>query len=162
MNVRDLVPWLSDSVIHRGDPFSLLHSHINSLFADAYSAPRGSGTPSHTFADFAPRVNVTESDQAFTVTAELPGIGEKDVNVSFKERVLTFSGERKNSAESKAGAEPSYTESSFGTFRRALRLGAEIDEEKITASIKNGLLTVVLPKSTEDRMAGRTISIQSE
>lgn len=162
MNVRELVPWLSDSALYRGDPFALLHSQLNSLFAEASSPSRAGAPATRPFADFAPRVNVSETEQAFTVTAELPGIDQKDVNVSFKERVLTISGERKSSAETKEGSGASYTESSFGTFRRALRLGSEIDEGKIDASMKNGLLTVVLPKSTEDRNAGKTITIRPE
>lgn len=165
MNVRDLVPWLTDSAFRGTDPIALFQTRVNTLFDDRY-APRHTCTSdscsTSPFADFAPRVNVTESEEAFTVSAELPGIDHKDVQVNLKERVLTISGERKNSSENGDGKGARYTESTFGTFRRAIRLGVDIDEEKVQASMKNGVLSVTLPKSSVDRQAGKSIAVTSE
>ena len=165
MNVRDLVPWLTDSRFRASDPLALFQARVNTLFDEAYAPLRSCSTESRAsapFADFAPRVNVTESDDACTVTAELPGIDVKDVTVTVKERILTISGERKNAIDKKDSKGASYTESSFGTFRRALRIGTDIEEDKVQASMKNGLLVVTLPKSSPERQAGRTIAITSE
>ena len=82
------------------------------------------------------------------VKAELPGVTEKDVEVNLAGDVLTIKGEKKAEQEEKNG-DSYYMERRFGSFERALRLPDGVDESRITADLKNGVLAVTMPKSAE-------------
>lgn len=96
----------------------------------------------------APVVDVAEDDKAYTVTAELPGIDEKDVDVSVSGDVLSIKGEKKKEREEK---DKNYylSERSYGSFERAFSLPEGVDQDKIAASFAKGVLTVTLPKNPE-------------
>ena len=93
-----------------------------------------------------PSVDVVESDQAFTVHAELPGLNKDDIAVTFEDRVLTIEGERKHETEDK---DTNYfrKERAYGKFKRSFKLGTEIDADKVEAAYKDGVLNLTLPKS---------------
>jgi len=121
---------------------------------------RGSGFPSapQAAASFAPRVDVDESDEAYTVRADLPGLEEKDIQVSLEEGVLSIQGKvESEKEEDRKGVR--YAERARGSFRRAIRLPAEIDAAKVTASYRQGVLTVTVPKLPEAKPEVRTIPI---
>ena len=106
---------------------------------------------------WSPKVEVSESKDAFTLKAEVPGIEPKDIQLTLENGVLTLRGEKRQEAEQKD--ERWYrTERSYGSFVRALRLPAPVDGTKVNAAFKNGVITVVLPKAAEAR--GQTIPIQ--
>ena len=93
-----------------------------------------------------PRVDVVESDHEFTVHAELPGLNKDDIKVTLEDNVLTIEGERKYEDEQK-DTQFFRRERSYGTFKRAFKLGTEVQEDKIAANYKDGILTLTLPKS---------------
>jgi HSP20 family protein len=111
-------------------------------------------------ARFVPQIDVTESDEEYRITAELPGLEEKDFEVVLEDDILTLKGEKPVSKES---AEANYrrAESSTGSFERKLRFQKPIDSKQVTARYKNGVLTVTLPKPEEARPQVRTIPIQT-
>lgn len=94
---------------------------------------------------WAPVVDIHETDDAVVVSAELPGIEKDQVNVEYKDGVLALRGERKFSREVK---EENYhrIERSYGTFHRSFSLPAPVEEEKISARMKDGILEIRLPK----------------
>jgi HSP20 family protein len=110
---------------------------------------------------FIPSVDVKETDEKIMVTAELPGIDEKDVDVSFAGDVLTIKGEKlEERVEERENTH--YTERSYGSFMRSIPMPVEIDSDQVTASFKKGVLTVVLPKTREQASRSRRISVRSE
>ena len=93
-----------------------------------------------------PAIDTTETDKEYRLTAELPGMTDKDVDVTIANGVLTIKGEKKE--ESERRDEGYYmSERRYGSFQRALRLPDGIDDSKITADLANGVLTVKLPKA---------------
>lgn len=96
--------------------------------------------------EWSPRCDVSETDDALVVHAELPGVEAKDMDVSIHDGVLTLRGEKRTErAEEDKGR--SYSERFFGSFERRLVLPANVDEDKIEANLKDGVLEVRLPKS---------------
>ena len=95
---------------------------------------------------FAPALEVREDADNITVTAELPGVEKKDVNVTFHDGVLTISGERKQEREVKEG-EYLRSERYYGRFERQVGVSTPIEADKIKAACKDGVLMVTLPKS---------------
>ena len=96
--------------------------------------------------DLATEVDVKETDDRFEITAELPGMDEKDVEVTLREGMLTISGEKKmETREEKANYH--LTERSFGRFVRTFRLPNTADEDKISAEFTKGVLHVIVPKT---------------
>ncbi|MFC3338019.1 Hsp20/alpha crystallin family protein [Paracandidimonas soli] len=127
---------------------------MNRLFDDMFrsfdlAAPSDVFTPA--FTGNWPRLEVTDGDKALQVTAELPGLEEKDVELLLEDGVLTIRGEKQ--AEKQDDAKQ-FSERFYGRFERRLRLGYDIDEENVKASFKNGVLTIDLPK---DQSAGSRV-----
>jgi len=111
--------------------------------------------------DFAPRVNVSETDKEVVVSAELPGMDEKDISLQVDEDALTIRGEKRSEHEEK-GRHWHRIESSYGTFHRIIPLPRGIDAAKAKAQMKKGVLTVTLPKRPEEAAKRRTIEIKAE
>jgi HSP20 family protein len=106
------------------------------------------------------RLDVKEDDKAFHVTADLPGLTEKEVNVSFDEGVLTIRGEKKLSRDEKSDTWH-IVERSSGSFARQLSVSAGVDIEKIEAKFDKGVLSVTLPKVAEEQSRARKIDIKT-
>ncbi len=106
---------------------------------------------------FTPGLNVYETDEAFELTVELPGMKKEDIDISMEGHTLTISGERKATRE-EDGRTYHRVESSFGTFSRSLPLPDNIDEERIEANYENGVLTVNIPKTKQS--TGQKIEVQ--
>ena len=96
-----------------------------------------------------PRVDLQEHDQAFVLVADLPGMKQEDINVTVEDHVLTLQGTREEEQKAQHGQNGSaqYTERSSGTFCRRFTLGAAVDAEKITATYKDGVFEVQMPKT---------------
>jgi len=110
-----------------------------------------------------PAVDIVEKPEAFIISAELPGMFAKDVDVSLDDGVLTISGEKED--EKKEGAEDSQYylfERRYGSFRRAFTLPNAVDAEKVAAEFDNGLLKVTLPKTENVKAKGRKISVSTK
>ena len=156
MLFRDLIPGTRKTLPsdnRRLDPFHAMQMEMNRLFEDfwpEFDVPalvRGNGG----LAAFrAPKIDVSETEKEIQVTAELPGLEEKDVEVTFADGTLTIAGERKTEKEEKDDEKTFYVkERSYGSFKRMLAIGDDVEEGKIKAEFKNGVLTVVLPKAEE-------------
>ena len=151
MSVRNLIPWgrrnlASDPAENAVYPVMSLQREMNRLFDDMF---RGfeTGFP----ADFGmrafgawPRLEVREDEDAVRVSAELPGMEEKDVELLIEDGVLTLRGENSSQTED---AKNHFSERRYGRFERRIQLGYEIDEDKVKADLKNGVLEVFLPKN---------------
>jgi HSP20 family protein len=96
------------------------------------------------------------SDKEVRVCAELPGLDEKDVEVLMNEGVLTIRGEKKSESEDK---ERAFSERYYGRFERRIPLAWEVDEDKVEASFKNGVLTVAMPKTAQAASHVRRIAV---
>ena len=97
---------------------------------------------------WSPRVDVTESETAYELHAELPGIKKKEIEVSFQDDILTISGEKKHE-EKKEDRENTYyhRESGYGSFKRSFRFTQPVFDENISAKYKDGILTITVPKA---------------
>jgi len=166
MSVRDLIPWGRDrSPSVRGgevmDPILSLHREMNRLFDDFFGGA-GSGLPSASFGGFGgfgwPHTDVAETDKEYRVTAELPGLEEKDIDLTFQDGVLTLKGEKKVEHEGEGAL---HSERFYGCFQRSLPVGSDVDESKVNASFRNGVLTIVLPKSPEVVNKAKRIQINA-
>ena len=99
--------------------------------------------------DWAPRLDITETGKTVEVTAELPGIEKKDIDISLDGDLLVIKGEKKHETEEK-GRCYHRVERRFGSFSRTVRLPYEVKTEKIDATFKDGILTVTLPKAKSE------------
>jgi HSP20 family protein len=162
MAFTDLVPWgrnrsaTTQRSSEEGDPFIALHREINRMFDDV-ARGFGIGLPAR-FGSYGsgPHIEVSETDKEVRVVAELPGMDQKDVEVALADGVLTLKGEKKSE---NSGA--LYSERWHGQFQRSLRLGPEVDPEKVNANFKNGVLTVALAKRPEAQSQVKRIPISN-
>ena len=99
---------------------------------------------------FAPLEDVSENDDEYVVTAEIPGSNKDDVNVEADHGVLSIRGEKKSEREEKK-EQRHYEERSYGSFNRSFRLPSNANADRIDASFKEGILTVTIPKSEESK-----------
>lgn len=165
MEFRDLIPFGRERravPVRRGTarhPLDAFQREMNRVFEDFFQAP-AQGQGSWPFEAGTPRVDVSEREREYEVTAELPGLEQKDVELTLADNVLTIRGEKKAEREEK---DKNYylSERSFGSFRRAIPLPAEVDEDKVDASFKNGVLRVRLPKSAEAQARTRRIEVKA-
>ena len=104
----------------------------------------------------APAVDIAETDRAYEITAELPGVDEKSVEVKIADGVLTIRGEKRD--EKREGDNDYFVhERSFGSFQRSFPVPEDADANKIEAKFRNGVLSVTLPKSANAQMLPRKI-----
>lgn len=108
---------------------------------------------------FSPAIDIKETENEFVVKAEIPGIDQKDLSVSLSGDVLTISGEKKEEKEEK-GENVHRVERSFGSFCRSFTLPGEIQEDKIEAKYKNGILTLTLPKAESSKRKPINIKVE--
>lgn len=107
----------------------------------------------------APAVDVAEKEKEYEITAELPGMEERDIDVKFANGMLTIKGEKKEEKEEKK-KDYYVSERRFGSFQRSFTVPEDVATNKIDASFKNGILTVVLPKSEEAQKREQKIEIK--
>ncbi|MCV3205471.1 Hsp20/alpha crystallin family protein [Mesorhizobium sp. YC-39] len=152
-------------------PFESLRREIDRLFDDFHpfdfrlSSTRslfGRELPSLHNAGWAvaPAMDLVEKDKAYEITAELPGIDEKNVEIKLANHMLTIKGEKTEEKEEK---EKDYylSERRYGSFQRSFQLPEGIDADKIDASFTKGVLTVKLPKTTEAQKAEKKITVKA-
>ncbi|WP_200342803.1 Hsp20/alpha crystallin family protein [Rhodovibrio sodomensis] len=135
------------------DPFAALQTEMNRLFDDVWN---GFGPPASNAEGViaAPRVDLKEDDSNWYITAELPGMSEDDVEVTYDDGVLRIAGEKKQEHEDQ-GRNVHVTERAYGRFERQLPLGHGVKEEQIDASFKDGVLTITAPKAAEKEQTKR-------
>lgn len=116
--------------------------------------------PESAFDLAAPAIDVTESESAYKITAELPGISEKDVEVSLTGDVLVLKGEKRQEREEKE-KNRYLSERAYGAFQRNLSVPDGVDRDAITAEFAKGVLTVTLPKSKEAQKQQKKIEVKT-
>ncbi|HZS82116.1 MAG TPA: Hsp20/alpha crystallin family protein [Stellaceae bacterium] len=161
MDVKSLIPWGRNRnapalrYAEEASPFLALHREMNRLFDDFF---RGWDLPVPSRFGWSagwPSVEVSETEKEFKVVAELPGLEEKDVDVTLHDGVLTLKGEKKSESNGSV-----YSERWQGSFQRSIQLGPEVDPDKVAASFKNGVLTVTLAKRPEAQSQVKRIPIK--
>lgn len=145
--MRALTPWSG---------ITSLRQEMDRLF-DRFFEPWREEFP--VLGEWAPQLDISETKDALVVKAEVPGLDPKEIQVVLEEQLLTIKGEKRQEKEEK---DERYhrVERSYGAFARAIRLPVAVDAEKVTATFKNGLLTIKLPKSPAAK--GTPIPIQAE
>ena len=164
MTIRDLIPWNRGGrdIARRGeDPLLMLHREMNRLFDNAFHgfdmAPWGPGRFFNGDAGW-PNIEVSETDREVKVIAELPGLTENDVEVALANGALVIKGEKRTETEDK---DRLFSERYYGRFERRIPVD-EVDEDKVNASFKNGVLTVTMPKSAKAREKTKRIAINGK
>ena len=166
MSIKDLVPRIGRKPLpvrqEDADPFRDFQRQMNRLFDDFFGgfplAERETGA-GWAPAAFTPRVDVSETDTEVKVSAELPGMDEKDIAVELQDDVLTLRGEKKSAQEEK-GKNWYRREQSWGSFQRAIELPAGVDAGKAKAQFKKGVLTFTAPKRPEEQVRRKTVPIE--
>lgn len=150
-------------------PLMSLRDEIDRLFDNVFAAPLGwhmfeldpfrrFGTlPS--MGDITPHTDVSETDAAIEITAELPGLEEEDVEVTLADGVLTVKGEKRTERDDK-GADYHLSERRYGSFHRTFRLPETVDSDRIAARVDKGVLTVTLPKTPKPETQARRIKVK--
>ncbi len=168
MSIRDLIPWTRSQDLvpelfreERSSPFLTLHREMNRLLEEAFRgfalsplAGQRAGFVNPTW----PKLEVAETDKQITVSAEIPGMEEKDVELLMDDGNLIVRGEMKSETEDK---ERQFSERFYGRFERRIPVGMDIEENKIEASFKNGVLKVILPKTERAQSKAKRIAINA-
>jgi len=167
MAITDLVPWRRrnrdlDLVRDWDSPFSALSRRMNRLFEDIFEdfGIEPFGRWAERTGTFLPRMDVTETDKEITVTAELPGLDEKDFEVTLEQDHLIIRGEKRVEHEDK-GKDYHRIERSYGSFHRAIPLPCEVEQDKVEATFKNGVLKITLPKSATAVSSRKRITVKT-
>ncbi len=165
MTNRDLTPWSRGVPTTFADPFSSFRREMDRLFDDFFT-PSGEGrsfaAPSQAASQamLRPSIDVEETDQAYVVSAELPGLAEQDIELNLHENTLTLRGEKRAERKEEKGGRR-YAERSYGRFERTIPFPTEVDADRVDASFRNGVLTVTLPKNEKAREKARRIEVRA-
>ena len=148
----DLVRW---------DPFREMENFVDRYrrLLGELPARRRTSKEEITACDWAPAVDISESDAEYLIKAELPEISKNDVKVSVHEGVLSFQGERKQEKEEK-GKRFHRVERCYGSFERSFTLPPNVDERAVTAEFKDGVLNIHLPKSAKAKPAATEVPVK--
>lgn len=161
--MKNLIPWKKREneimpAWNESDPFTRLHRQMNELFEGFFEGFR---LPSEIGGNImSPRFDVSETDEEVVLDVELPGMDEKDIELTPDKNMLTLCGEKRHENEEK---KKNYyiSECSYGRFHRSIPLPEGIDEDKVSAKFKNGVLHIEIPKTEDARRHRRSIEITS-
>jgi len=145
-------------------PFGAFQREMNKLFDDFFGGFDLSPWASHEgrlAAIFTPHIDVSETDKEIKVSAELPGMDDKDIDVSLTRETLTIKGEKKQETEDK-GKDYYKMERSYGAFTRSIPLPVEVDTDKVQATFKKGVLEITLPKSAKAIQETKKITVKAK
>jgi HSP20 family protein len=145
--MRALMPWTG---------IASMKQEMDRLF-DRFFEAKWDQLPA--LVEWAPSMDISETKDSLVAKVEAPGMDEKDIQVALQENLLTFKCEKKQEKEEK-DEHFHRVERSYGAFTRSVRLPVAVDASKVTATFKNGLLTVTLPKTPAAK--GTTIPIKAE
>ena len=162
VDFKALVPWRSKAQTPAPrddyfDPFVTFRREMDRMFDDFFGGPRAN---SGSWPALTPAVGIDETEKELVITAELPGVTEKDVEVNLAGDVLTIRGEKKAEHEQRNG-DGYYMERRFGAFTRSVRLPFEVSDDNVQATFKDGVLTIQLPKPSELQKPVRRIEVKS-
>ena len=162
MNLQSIIPGKKEErSLARGrgdgDPFAQLQRRMNSVFEDFFGRS-SSDLWGDDAGEFLPRVDVSETGKEVRITADLPGLDEKDVEVTVTNNMLTIKGEKKVEKEEEEG-DYYHSERSYGYFDRTIALPQGIDADNAKAKFKKGVLKVTIPKKPEAQSSRRKIEL---
>jgi HSP20 family protein len=163
MALRDVVPWKDSSRNvsvqgnETGNPFLALHREMNRMFDEAFRSFDIGSFGSPTMMGW-PSVELNETEKEVKVVAELPGLDQNDVAIELSDDVLIISGEKKSETEDKARR---FSERYYGRFERRIPVD-DVDQDKVAASFKDGILTVTLPKVPTAQRKVKRIAINGK
>jgi len=163
MALRDLTPWRSQALKEKlleDNPFAAMHTEMDRLLSNFFDEDRWPGlTNGHRMVV---RWDIAETDDAVKITADLPGLTEKEIDVTVADGILTIKGERKSEKETEEKEKHYHRiERSYGAFERAMSLPMDVDESKIAADFKNGVLELTLPKKPEAKKKAKKIQVKA-
>jgi HSP20 family protein len=166
MNIEKLMPWREKSQVPAMredffDPFVNFRREVQRMMDDFASGFDSGGFATiNGWRGSMPAVDIAETDKEMVITAEMPGLDEKDFQISIAGDMLTIKGEKKIEHEEKNG-NGYHRERRYGAFSRSLRLPFEIKDEKIDATYNKGVLTIHLPKPADAQKAVRQIEVKA-
>ena len=168
VDFKSLIPWRerSEAPARRNellDPFMAFRREMDRMFDDFFHGVGGRALGSPLLGSWSgvtPSMDLNETDKDLIITAELPGLDDKDFEVTVSGDVLTLKGEKKAERVQKSG-ESHYIERRFGSFSRSVRLPFEVRDEKVDAKFDKGVLTIRVPKPAELPRPARRIEVQS-
>jgi len=164
MVMKSLIPWKRDTerndlATYSDDPFWTMRNQMNQLIKSFYNQPFDMDL-FHEDDIFSPRIDLSETDNEYTVVVDLPGLDQNDIDLSYSRNVLSICGTKEDEKEEK-GRQYHRLERYSGQFRRDIPLQDEIDDDNIEAIFKNGVLTIHLPK-IQNTTQKRKISIRKK
>jgi HSP20 family protein len=164
---RGLIPWRgwTEPLARRDelyDPFTAFRREVDRMFDDFFDGlGRSALSPFFgSWSEVTPTMDVTETEKELVITAELPGLDEKDFEVTISGDVLTLKGEKKSEREHRA-RNGDYVERRYGTFSRSVRLPFDVGDEKVDATYEKGVLTIRIPKPAELQRPARRIEVRA-
>lgn len=149
---------------HDDDIFGSMRREVDRVFEDfgrGLHSPRSVREGVTSRAVLTPSVDISETDKVLEVSVELPGVDEKDIDVTFSDNVLTIKGEKKTESE-ESQKDYHLVERTYGSFQRRMRVPFEIQSENVQADFDKGVLKVTLPKPPEIEAQARKIAIKSK
>jgi HSP20 family protein len=166
MAITDLIPWKKNDenalAMRRRelDPFAQFRREMDSMFEGMLGDwSRPMNLLDRRLGSWMPQIDVSETAKEIRVAAELPGMEEKDLEVSFLDGALTIKGEKNEEHEEEKG-DVHRSEREYGMFERTIPLPAEVDVDKVKATFKKGVLKITLPKTREAQSNRRLIQIE--
>ncbi len=142
------------------DPFVELEDvskQLNRIF-NKFPSRTEPGRELLTLADWQPNVDISETDTAYLIKGEIPGVKKEDIKVNIENGMITMSGERKQEKE-ETNKKFHRIERSYGSFMRSFRLPDNVDESAIKAEFKDGMLNVTMPKSTQAKTKSTNVTV---
>jgi HSP20 family protein len=160
MALKDLIPWKrrqNDQTESGMDyPLHRFHWNINRILDDIMGSWSNDSLPGDGF--ISPRIDLSETKKNLTITADMPGMDEDNIDVSLENNFLVIRGQKKTEKEDQ-GQHYYHMERSYGSFYRTISLPCEVDESKVKADYKKGVLTIHLPKPKDERRQSRKIEV---
>ncbi len=162
MALKDIVPGSKSLPVKRdeADPFALIKRRMDDRFEDFLH-----GFDLQPFESrlgvFSPNIDVVENDKEIRISAELPGMEEKDIEVSLNKDSLSIRGEKKEEKEDK-GKGYYRMERSYGSFSRTIPVPVEVETDKVEAKFKKGVLNITLPKTAKAVAETKKIPVKAE
>jgi len=141
-------------------PMLTLFDEVNRFFEEAIPAAQSS----RNLSPFNPPIDVTETEREYVIKGEFPGIDAERVNIELKENTLTLTGEKhqdQDQEQERSEGTRHYLERSFGSFARTISFDVEIDEDDALAEMKNGVLTIRVPKAPKEIKGSKKLSIKA-
>jgi HSP20 family protein len=166
MAIRDLIPWKKESKeMVANQPFdsgtvtdlrTRMDQMIENFWNDPFDFPFSRDRENFLY----PQIDLSETDKEFTIVTDLPGLTENDIEILTHAQSVIIRGNKETSKEDR-GRTYHRIERSQGSFQREISLSEDIDESKVEASIKNGVLTIHLPKLQGENSTRRRIPIKA-